>query len=224
MTSSASRQHPTYGTNTVSHEFTTASCDSDLSRWTANALAVQAQSGCTAAFAVLAIRFRPRLLRFIDKRVNGHHLSEAEDITQEVLAKAWQSLNDFCPDYQFTTWLYTIATRTATDHLRRSRRSVAVGGLEFAPDQKLSHEKRLEIDESVDNIWSIALRVLRKDQHSALWLRYGEDLSVKDVARVLGKSQVGVRVLLHRSRCALQPHLRQFDIERSHSQKEVEDV
>jgi DNA-directed RNA polymerase specialized sigma24 family protein len=44
-----------------------------------------------------------------------------------------------------------------------------------------------------------------------LWLRYAEDLSTREIARVLGKSQVMVRVTLFRAREALAAHLRSAD-------------
>ena len=174
---------------------------------TANELAIRAQNGCAAAFAVLVDRYRPRLIRFVDQRVARYRGADAEDITQEVLAKAWQTLHRFRPQYQFATWLYTIATRTTTDHLRRPTRDLVHPRLESLPDSKLSHEKCLEISENVDNIWAIAYRVLKEDRYAVLWLRYGEDLTVKDIAQVLGKTSVGVRVLLHRARATLQPYL-----------------
>ena len=40
-------------------------------------------------------------------------------------------------------------------------------------------------------------------QYQALWLRYAEDMSIKEIAKVLRKSQVGVKVLLYRARIKL---------------------
>ena len=43
-------------------------------------------------------------------------------------------------------------------------------------------------------------RSLRDDQHTALWLRYAEDMTIGEIARVMGRTQVGVRVALFRAR------------------------
>ncbi len=52
-------------------------------------------------------------------------------------------------------------------------------------------------------LWAIAERLLNDTQRAALWLRYAEELSYGDIARVLGKTTVSVRVALHRARGVL---------------------
>lgn len=51
-------------------------------------------------------------------------------------------------------------------------------------------------------IWAHA-KSLHAKQYEALWLRYMEDLSVKEIAMVTNKTQVQIRVLLHRARLNL---------------------
>ena len=65
----------------------------------------------------------------------------------------------------------------------------------------------VELREESDNVWLLAGRVLSVEQRSALWLRYAEDLSIEEVARILDKRRVTVRVLLFRAREALAGHL-----------------
>ena len=57
--------------------------------------------------------------------------------------------------------------------------------------------------ESQANLWTITQRVLNPDQQSALWLRFAEQMSVRDIANILGRTQVSVRVLMFRARKAL---------------------
>ncbi len=61
----------------------------------------------------------------------------------------------------------------------------------------------VEVREEADNLWTLAKEVLGSEQYTAMWLRYGEDLSVAEVASAMRKTQVGIRVLLHRSRSLL---------------------
>ena len=49
---------------------------------------------------------------------------------------------------------------------------------------------------------------LGPNAYRALWLRYAEEMPVKDIARAMGKTQVGVRALLHRSRMKLAKKLK----------------
>ena len=52
-------------------------------------------------------------------------------------------------------------------------------------------------------LWDIADRVLTDTQRTALWLRFAEDLPVREIAAVMGKTRVTVRVTLLRARNAL---------------------
>ena len=45
------------------------------------------------------------------------------------------------------------------------------------------------------------------DQRSALWLRYAEDRTMAEIASILGRSTVAVRVMLFRARVRLAEHL-----------------
>ncbi|MCH8914201.1 MAG: sigma-70 region 4 domain-containing protein, partial [Planctomycetes bacterium] len=49
-------------------------------------------------------------------------------------------------------------------------------------------------------IWDLADRVLGQTQREALWLRYAEAMPIRDVAKVLGRSPVTLRVMLFRAR------------------------
>lgn len=174
-----------------------------------NALARQAQEGDRAAFAELARRYRPRLVKTLEHRLGGHR-ADAEDVAQESLATAWQSIARFNPEYQFTTWLYTIALRSATDFHRKGKRHRNPHVLslhECVDDNQRPPDQTAASRETATNLWSTASQVLTQPQFTALWLRYGEGLAAGEVAKVLGKTTVGVRVLLHRARTRLQPHV-----------------
>jgi RNA polymerase sigma-70 factor (ECF subfamily) len=56
--------------------------------------------------------------------------------------------------------------------------------------------------ERSQNLWHQA-STLPLHEFRALWLRYGEDMPIKDIAKVLKKRPLTVRVLLHRARLSL---------------------
>ncbi|MFK7736245.1 MAG: RNA polymerase sigma factor [Pirellulaceae bacterium] len=162
------------------------------------ALAERARVGSAAAFADLYEEFFPRLRQFLDARLR-HSLIDPEDVAQETFAKAWNAIERYDSTHRFSTWLYTIALRTATDHQRKHtvarehRQGVAVNEAQ-APSGSV------DTTDEADNLWSLAKQVLTKDQYAALWLRFGEDLSIKEVATTLGRSTMSIRVLLFRAR------------------------
>lgn len=191
------------------HDLAGVAVAADLSSCATKELASRARNGCAAAFAELCVRFRPRLLRFLEKQLSQVPV-DAEDVVQDTLAKAWRAIASFDPRFQFTTWIYTIARRVSTDYQRRSSSTMHCALPEELPGAESPAEAHVEQAEVAGNIWATARRVLNTDQYSALWLRYGEELPVKDVARVLRRTTVGVRVLLHRARATLQPHLKEY--------------
>ncbi len=86
-----------------------------------NDLVRRVQAGCVDSATELSNRFTPRLLILLERRLQGNR-ADAEDIAQESLAKAFQHLDRFDFRYQFSTWLYTIAFRLATDFVRKEKR------------------------------------------------------------------------------------------------------
>jgi RNA polymerase sigma-70 factor, ECF subfamily len=163
-----------------------------------------AVEGCEDAFSELSLRFRPRLLHVLQRRLGGRH-ADAEDIAQEALAKAFSNIARFDAKYQFSTWLYTIAFRVAQDHAQKNRRWFSLVSY-LMPEVSVAHNDpavEIEGNEQVSNLWSQAQRILTPDQYTVMWLRYGEDQSVEDISRILQKTKVSVRVLLHRARLVM---------------------
>lgn len=174
-----------------------------------NDLALLARAGDIGAYSELARRFRPRLLAALCKRLGS--LADAEDVAQESLTKAWQHIATFDDQFPFSSWLYTIAFRQATDCQRSIRRRENLARRVKPVEETASEsESSLMKQELSNNIWSTARKILTTPQYLALWLRYVEDLSVREIARTMGKTSVGVRVILHRGRTVLQRHLVDF--------------
>ena len=80
-------------------------------------LAVKAMTGDTAAFSELAGKYTEPLRLYIQSICAN--ATDAEDICQESLRKAYLSVCQYNPEYQFKTWIFSIARNTAIDHLRR---------------------------------------------------------------------------------------------------------
>jgi len=201
---------------------TSASVQSDpaevVAAVTSEELVRRASQGCAASFSRLAERYRPRLLQVVLGRIGWSRSADAEDIVQESLARAWQRIDQYNFKYRFSTWLFTIALRIATDHLRKWSRAPATEQFNQSIHSAKSDDQPFDQSESVNSIWSTAAEVLNETQFTALWLRYGEDLAVYEVARVLGRTRVGTRVLLHRARGVLMPHLQDVTEEQNVSQ------
>jgi RNA polymerase sigma-70 factor, ECF subfamily len=161
-------------------------------------LAVQIQQGCRPAFEELVDRYGPRLLRFLVRRAGSLH--DAEDLVQETFVRVHCYISRYRPDYGFSTWLYTIASRLASNHRRRARVSPACTNRE-APIDPSPLDQVCQREDSA-NLWRIA-KTLAEGQHEVLWLRYAEAMTIQEIARVTRRSQVHVRVLLFRARLGM---------------------
>ena len=163
----------------------------------AEELAVRSQNGCQASFAELVRRYGGRLLVLMQQRTGNLH--DAEDLVQDTFVKAYRNIHRYQSSFRFSTWLFTIATRLADSHYRRRH---ILQGVSQATSDLPSPDTVAVDDESRENLWALA-RSLSTNQHQALWLRYAEDMSIKEIAKVMRKTQVSVKVLLYRARMNL---------------------
>lgn len=156
-----------------------------------------ARGGSAAAFTELVGAYREKLLRFLVTR--SASFADAEDALQDTLINAYRYLDSYDARWRFSTWLYRIAINNAS----RSRRPEAcelgdIGDGEGDPlAQCIAATER-------ENLWLTARRLLSEEVYTAMWLRYVEDMSVKDISAVLEKSVSWTKVNLMRGRKALE--------------------
>ncbi len=163
-------------------------------------LVAAALEGSAPAFAALVERYQQRLLRFLLIRCATR--ADAEDALQDTFLNAYRYLASYRPRWRFSTWLYRIAIHNA---LRR-RSGESLPYVDCPDDSKDPLAACIRICER-DNAWRTAARLLAPDARTALWLRYVEDLPIREVARTLGRSQTWTKVTLMRSRRRLQAAL-----------------
>lgn len=177
----------------------------------------QIRSGDVAALAAYVERQRPVLLAIVRRKMSGGLLSkiEPDDIIQEVCASAMQSLGDVdFEDRDPFVWLCHLIDRRIVDSHRRfsakkraAEQEVRIGAAAdtqgggvidlliasvTTPSMAFSRKRK------ESRLWS-ALRTLPEEHQRALTLRYVQNLSSKEIAKQLGKSDGAVRVMLTRA-------------------------
>jgi RNA polymerase sigma-70 factor (ECF subfamily) len=162
-------------------------------------LAREARAGSRRSFDELARRYKRRLFVYLRPRLGSDE--DAEDMVQETFLKLYRNIASYDPAFKFSTWLYTSANRLAIDSFRK--RSAQKAHPAAGEDLDIP-DPAAEAGEGpvVPGLWEAA-RTLGGDRYRVLWLRYGEDLSVEEIAAVLGRTRLAVRVLLHRARTSL---------------------
>lgn len=176
-------------------------------------LAADAANGCIRSMESLFLRHEQRLHRFLFSRMHDHAL--AEDLLQETFIIVCRKIHRYNARYAFTTWLFTIANRLAASAWRKHRPTEQI--MPEIEDSSPGPASVAEANDKRDNLWSSARELLNDSQYAVLWLHYGEDLSVRDIARTLGKTIPGVKVLLHRARKKLAAGLDHHPSTHSHA-------
>jgi len=165
------------------------------------ALIQAAQGGDAEAFAALVRSHVPRLHRYLVATGLGHH--DADDLVQEAFLRVHRHLDRYDPRYAFTTWLFTIAHRLRLSFVERRRTHADLGSI-----SEPTAAETTSADEGPSGTWALARRVLSERHFQLLWLRYGEDLEMEEIARINDCTMINVRVSLHRARAKLEQHLR----------------
>jgi RNA polymerase sigma-70 factor (ECF subfamily) len=161
-------------------------------------LVSRAKAGAREAFNQLVIRHERRLYRFLCK--GAANVSDIEDAMQQAMVKAYLKLSQYNPRWRFTTWLFTIALRELRSLARRP--GPATMALEVSHEPAAPAVVAAVDTEGPGELWMMARRLLKPQHFTALWLRYGEDLPVRDIAKILGRPRIWVSVTLHRA-CTL---------------------
>jgi len=172
-------------------------------------LIAEVLAGQTAAYAELASRYRDKV-----ERVCRRFFADSEivrDLAQESFIRAFTKLSTFRAEMPFGAWLRAVVTNVCYDELRRRQRRPEDLVADFsAPEytwaQLVSEATPEEIvsaaeqrQEAVDLAHRL-LDSLRPDDKTVMILKEAENLSVTEIAKILGWSEAKVKIRAFRAR------------------------
>src|SRR6266404_1605419 len=160
-----------------------------------NVLVVKAKQGDSEAFGQLYDNFAQRIFRYVRLKVQNRQ--EAEDVLQEVFIKAHRGLEKLqMENLNFSAWLYRIASNTINDFFRKKYRTPEILGIDenFDIASHVSVEKEITIKSDVEMVRG-AFDQLPPLYKQVLELRFIQEFSLDEIAKVLGKSNLSVRLL-----------------------------
>jgi RNA polymerase sigma-70 factor (ECF subfamily) len=160
-------------------------------------LVLRCQAGDQAAFAELVERYQPGLRYFLRKMLHEHG---AKDALQDVWLDVFRSLSRLADLGAFRAWLYRIARDRAFRELRK-RRPRHVPANEMEPIDERA-EQALLTAEDVERVHA-ALDELTPEHREVLVLRYLEDMTYEEIARVVGTAVGTVRSRMHHAKRVL---------------------
>jgi RNA polymerase sigma-70 factor (ECF subfamily) len=159
-------------------------------------------------FGRLYERYLPRVYRYLLSRCGSR--DEAADLTQIAFTRAYYNLARYLPGQApFAAWLFRIARNAAGDAHRKRRVTVPWDGLPEAltatngaqPDAIAEKRERLARLRAL-------LERIEPAKRELLALRFASDLSSREIAAVVGKSEAAVKKQLTRTIAQLKEYYR----------------
>jgi RNA polymerase sigma-70 factor, ECF subfamily len=160
----------------------------------------KAKRGNDKAFQELIEAEKEKLYRMAYLYVKNE--SDAIDIVHETIYKAYISIKKLKETNYFSTWLTRILINTALDFIKKNQRVIPVEGL----DQYGKNIERLHIEERMDLV--DAIDQLEEKYKTVIILRYYNDLTIKEIAKILNYPEGTVKTNLHRAINQLRIYLR----------------
>lgn len=141
---------------------------------------------------------------------------DAEDVTQEVFVKAWESIEGFKGESKLSTWLYRITVTKSLDFLRSKKRKKRFAYIQslfglndeliIDPADFLHPGVKIEKKELSVALFK-AISQLPEQQKAAFVLSRVEGLNHKEVSEVIGTTVPAVESLLQRAKLNLRKNL-----------------
>ena len=132
---------------------------------------------------------------------------EAEEAAQDVFIKVYKTLSSFEQKSKFSTWLYTIAYRTAIDKSRKKQlNTYSIDNddsfIQIEDTGRDNPDKQLFRGDLHDQLHQ-AIQHLKSTDATLITLFYLHEKSVKEIAEITGLSISNIKTKLHRVREAL---------------------
>lgn len=157
--------------------------------------------GDIQSFGVLVDRYKPMVFTLALRIMKNRE--DAEEIAQDTFLKAYKALVSFQGNSKFSTWIYKIAYNTSLDCLKKKKQRAdtdsidvttlydlkSMGGILEEMDR---NDRKLIIRKAIDQLSS--------EDSAIIMLYYFEELSVKEIAPIVGLSPQVLKVRLFRSR------------------------
>lgn len=164
--------------------------------------------GDQKAYAELMGRYRDSVYFMLLKMVNNK--DDADDLTIEAFGKAFKRLNQYTPNYAFSTWLFKIASNNCIDFIRRKKMTTFSidrtfendEGGEMSMDIKaegLNPEENMVKKQKVKHMHEVVEK-LKPRYRILVEMRYFEELSYEEIAAKLDLPLGTVKAQLFRAR------------------------
>jgi RNA polymerase sigma-70 factor (ECF subfamily) len=175
------------------------------------------QTGDTTAFRELVERYKKRAY-FVALDLMGTH-EDAEDISQEAFIKVYKSIGSFRGDAQFGTWLHRIVVNLCISEKRKKSSKMMEYYGDTIPEEahhwhggdSPDHPEKALRSRKIQGHIQEALDRLPAKQKTVFVLRFYQDMSLKEIGKILKLSEGTVKSHLFRTMRKLREYLKFYE-------------
>jgi len=168
-----------------------------------------AKNGDEKAFSNLLNRYRDSIYFMLLKMVCNS--SDAEDLTIEAFGKAFRNLDQFTPEYAFSTWLFKIATNNCIDFIRKKQAAPVIfdqlqddlDNLTINIQSDLPDPEETLINDQKIAVLRDIVNQLKPRYRNLIELRYYKEYSYEEIASELNLPIGTVKAQLYRAKSLL---------------------
>lgn len=163
------------------------------------------------AFASLLSRYQNYVFTVCFRILKNRE--EAEEAAQDTFVKVFKTIKTFKQDSKFSTWLYSVAFRTAIDHSRRKKMNTSSIDSEdnfLQIKDKKSTPMELMANQNLKTVLATVIHTLPPTEASIITLYYQGEQTVKEIAKTLKLSESNVKIKLYRTREVLKNKLSRY--------------
>lgn len=144
-------------------------------------------------------QYMPKIFRYISFRISDQNL--AEDLTSVVFEKALTKFNSYDSEKaNFSTWVFSIARHTLIDHFRSNHGSQMVPlDSSFAANLESSSPEEEAVKSEECRILRQCITRLASNEREIISLKFGAEMTNRQIAQTLGLSESNVGVILYRA-------------------------
>lgn len=164
----------------------------------------KAKLGDQVAFTSLLDYYWNEVYGFMLKRTENE--TDAEDITIETFAKAFDKIATYNPEFQFNTWLISIAKNVHIDMLRKKKSTLFIDITDEEDNQAYnvadsspSAEDQLITQQNLSQLLRF-IKELKPHYQEVIQLRYFQELSYQEISDQLEEPLSNVKVKLLRAK------------------------
>lgn len=159
------------------------------------------QNGDTSPLGILYDRYADKVYRKCISMLKNR--DDAQDLTHDILVKAFLNIANFEGTAAFSTWVYAITYNQCIDFLRVQQKNTHIDYeendevMDRYDEDTVEEKKMLEIE--VGRL-GILIHQLNQDDKAVLLMKYQDEMSVEEIMHILTLSESAVKMRLKRAR------------------------